>query len=130
MLESTVYPGPVVGTMSDGGSEVFIFNTTWLGSGNINGSRANGNHFGRVRITIFTSHAITMKIYRSINGGTSWQQTQASVTIPATTANTTDDYDINVDAWPDVRIGFTPGVTAPTTITCSITGIAQRMVAN
>ena len=72
------------------------------------------------------SAASGLRSYASSNDGTNWDETQAAISIPATTAGVVNTYDYPVDSYDDFKLEYTAGATGPTTWRVSIKGIVGK----
>lgn len=79
----------------------------------------------RLQFTVENSHSGTLKLYRSTNGGTNWDQA-AGGDLAVAAAGATDvsgPYDYLIDAYVDVKLDWVNGGTTQTTWRPSLTAV-------
>lgn len=110
---------------TDSNTYVMFDSTVTFGVG-VDGDSRNqtliGHEIARVIFTLNNNQAGTIRAYRSINKGTSWDQVGGDIVVAAAAATDVNGpYDFLTDPHPDFRISWINGGTAQTTWRPSIT---------
>lgn len=84
------------------------------------------NNIHRIYVNLQNDQSGILKAYQSQNRGVTWVQVVADISVSASAANSTNDYDFNCEPYKDYKITWTNGATPQTTFRVNVVGIEQR----
>lgn len=127
------------GSALPGNAEVVVLLATAATSGSMSGvigppPNGVGNYsqtynVHRVVVDITNDQTGTIKIYQSMNRGSTWVRAYDDIAVAAPAANSTNSYDILVEPFADWKIEWTNGAAPQTTWRVNLTSTSQRVVA-